>query len=567
MICPICLAAPHDGPDSALAAETHGDADAVAHGGANAGAPASFVTTPCNHHFCVPCIERVLLRPRPGGVPTSGPCPMCREQVSLFDLEGSACGVEEDMSSWPVRDAKYSQRALVPMQNASALLEGMIDRHGAIEGYGITFCFDESAASIDFAKPLRMAFRGDWTDDAIGHNLLDSIQFDRARFHSKSMTFCGNVSFANSPVRCEAGYFFQSLECLLHFSDNANYVRKGSLQWKYASTSAERYPLDGTWECQWGGRSVDTIVVQRHRFSCFDEEMHIVIDEKTRLPSYTWNYHNRLIKQTSTHQISGTGPGIGETLEWTTDLPGYEKIVWKQLETLESNKIEKCVEIKAGNFVYQRCNDLGGGDVALPSYHADTVWGNTFCQLFTVGLASYHFVGPDSSAVDADGDTNEIQMRAYISYENPRTEMWPDLDNGQSVPSRVPFRNIEWNAETRTFRGDICWEEDFGTTWMREAKWSYEIVFDPTFMFVKSGTCSRASGTDHRFGVDLIYINAALESPLREAARTTQSNTGEFLDVVRKWRDDDASSGTLEMLGNVAMSVIAERESMFDFNL
>ena len=140
--------------------------------------------------------------------------------------------------------------------------------------------------------------------------------------------------------------------------------------------------------------------------------------------------------------------------------------------------------------------------------------------------------------------------------------MWPDLDNGQSVPSRVPFRNIEWNAETRMFRGEICWEEDFGTTWMREAKWSYEIVFDPTFMFVKSGTCSRTPGWDQRFGVDLVYINAALETPLRETART-----GEYPNVVRKWRDDGASSGTLEMLGDVAMSVFTYRESMFDFNL
>jgi hypothetical protein len=27
-----------------------------------------------------------------------------------------------------------------------------------------------------------------------------------------------------------------------------------------------------------------------------------------------------------------------------------------------------------------------------PTYHGSTVWGNTFCQSLTVGLASYHFL-------------------------------------------------------------------------------------------------------------------------------------------------------------------------------
>jgi hypothetical protein len=55
--------------------------------------PILFLRTPCNHIFCRSCIERVLLRPRQrqrgsgsNGMPTRGPCPMCRATVSLFDL-------------------------------------------------------------------------------------------------------------------------------------------------------------------------------------------------------------------------------------------------------------------------------------------------------------------------------------------------------------------------------------------------------------------------------------------------------------------------------------------------
>lgn len=56
--------------------------------------PILFLRTPCNHIFCRSCIERVLLlRPRrrqrgggSNGMPTRGPCPMCRATISLFDL-------------------------------------------------------------------------------------------------------------------------------------------------------------------------------------------------------------------------------------------------------------------------------------------------------------------------------------------------------------------------------------------------------------------------------------------------------------------------------------------------
>ena len=211
--------------------------------------------------------------------------------------------------------------------------------------------------------------------------------------------------------------------------------------------------------------------------------------------------------------------------------------------------------------MYRRCDGgRPGSCMSLgPKYRSDTVWGNTYCQGFCVGMASYHF----SEVADPD----DGGFRAYISYESPRTEMWPTLDNGESVPPRVPFRDLIWEEETRTFRGDICWELDYGTTWMNESRWSYEMKFDPSFTFVELGTVSRSMGDSHRFGVDLVYINAALETPLREILRTSRT-PGAYLDLVRQWRDDgNASSATLEMLGEVAMNVMDERESMLDFNL
>ncbi len=230
----------------------------------------------------------------------------------------------------------------------------------------------------------------------------------------------------------------------------------------------------------------------------------------------------------------------------------------------------RSVEVDVGALVYQRFYDAGrspsGGEdgppsLSGPSYRSDTVWGNTYCQGLCVGMASYHFL--------EGGDNNDGggEFRAYISYESPRTEMWPSLDNGDSVPSRVHFRDIRWEVDTRTFRGDICWEIDYGTTWMNESRWSYEMKFDPTYAFVESGTVVRSTGEPpHRFGIDLIYINAALETHLREDLRRG-ARTVDYLNIVRQWRDCNASSATLDMLGEVAMNVLDERDGMIDFNL
>ena len=206
----------------------------------------------------------------------------------------------------------------------------------------------------------------------------------------------------------------------------------------------------------------------------------------------------------------------------------------------------RSVKVDVGALVYQRCNDarrspsggVGDGPPSLsgPAYRKDTIWGNTFCQGLCVGMASYHFLDGE--------DYDDGHHRAYISYESPRTETWPSLDNGDAVPPRVNFRNIRWEVDTRTFRGDICWEIDYGTTWMNESCWSYEIKFDPTYAFVESGTVVRSTGeSPHRFGIDLIYINAALEAPLREVLRGG-AQTVDYLDIVRRWRDCNASSAT-----------------------
>ena len=99
-------------------------------------------------------------------------------------------------------------------------------------------------------------------------------------------------------------------------------------------------------------------------------------------------------------------------------------------------------------------------------------------------------------------------------------------------------------------------------SWQNESKWSYEIHFHSSFLSIVSGTCSRRTGPPHRFGEDLVYINAAIEE-------TIQSSQGDANDLLLQWRQGNTlSSKTTFMLKRVLSHVKDGNHSpLVDFNL
>lgn len=300
-----------------------------------------------------------------------------------------------------VANHRYRQR---PLQRhiADEILQRAIDRKGCLEGFGITFCFQEPAASMQVARPLRMAPANDWASPLSWtlHDLRttrDSITFTCTDFHRQSMVFCGKVDFTD-PVCGSDGYFYDKLDCLLQFSSNGHYIRKANLSWRYASThshlpaeACRPYPLDGAWEVQYSGRESQRIQVQRHSFSCFGAHYDITLDQDHCL-RFTWP--SRLIRhpvvQSSKQKIlPGTnGPGIGETLEWECSIDSKRPphIIWRRLETKLENCWKSVVPILTGSFVYRRCRQQCDEErCSRPLHQANKLWGNTFCQ---VGLDS-----------------------------------------------------------------------------------------------------------------------------------------------------------------------------------
>lgn len=201
-----------------------------------------------------------------------------------------------------------------------------------------------------------------------------------------------------------------------------------------------------------------------------------------------------------------------------------------------------------------------------PTYYPDSLWGNIFCQGFKVGLASYHF------------QTNE---EAYISYEHPDTSQWPPLDDGSPVPPRVFFRNTTWDANERIFRGDICWKDDFNTTWQGFQKWKYKMTFDSKYSFIASGTVESIMGDDGEpremstFGDDLVYINAAVDERFQSLISIANDEQEDLWDrfnrlsrpLREEWTSEGASVRVTSMLHNALTKVIMGGENPVDFNL
>ncbi len=179
----------------------------------------------------------------------------------------------------------------------------------------------------------------------------------------------------------------------------------------------------------------------------------------------------------------------------------------------------ECIGSQGTTFYSEHSRPQPSGTIA---YNRNSPDGNVFIQAHKVGLASYHFV-----SVAGQGEEG-----VYISYEHEQCSAWPSLDDGSPVPYRVPFANISYDAETRTFTGKIPWMEVYGTTWNGCREWNYVMVFDSQFTCIVSGNVSMGRHVFHDsiYGETLNYYNAAIIEILKSGAtgaRVAESSENE----------------------------------------
>lgn len=412
-----------------------------------------FVQAPCGHAVCQPCMERILLT-QPNGVATRGLCPICRNPVNLFELVWQN---DPRKVAYP-RDTNITDSPIHGLTFVGRPEEGP------------TFHFTEDVPYIITASDGRR------------------IPFETFHWHDKSRTFHGTLTDESTA---------RDWNVVLQFSSDLRYISNGIVSQTSRNSSGSNYPLDGKWLVRWESGVRATIFVLQNVFHFGPYRYELDLSNKEEI-KFQWP-SPLSVTQTAVEGINletqSQGPPVGSQVVWRTSR--NERIVW----TRESMGGEHVERLGPGERMYRR---VDASTRSRPTYHGNTLWGNTFCQAFKVGLASYQFISPQEEG-------------AFISYENPLCARWPPLDDGTPVPSQVYFKNISFNESERVFRGTIEWQQEYGTTWQGCSKWMYTIKFDSEYTCIVSGKVKsvfHGNNDDEQdmstFGVDLVYINAAI---------------------------------------------------------
>jgi hypothetical protein len=508
------------------------------------GDPETMVSGPCQHDFCIPCLERVLTSPSPGAsnvrsslipsgdshlnAPTLGRCPICRSEMSLFDLK------KKKPSSDDTDDAyAYPKDRNI----ANSKLQGMVFiKNQCMEGNeSIHFPSSENGFPLPYLN-LEKVPRHDphWKLDD-GSSLPDKKYFEPGcHFHEQTRTFHGTIrwgqDYCRKRLRGSPRWDF-----ILSFSSDFRYIARGVfIARKESCQSTEcgeydcKFSLDGTWKVTWpdNGTSMD-ITVHGNKFLFatappFQDNSVPHAVQFTDPENPTVALGDQEFTQTS---ISGVylrspphGPALGESIGWAVSGSSRPEMIWTRQSMSTDNSLLEVAHFgpdHVGKRQYQRLiQGVNDQPVVMPTYHSDTIWGNTLCQALTVGMASYHFMSDESAG-------------AYISYEHERTAMWPPLDNGMPVPARMWFREISFDAERRIFRGTIDWFETHGTTWQGNRLWKYEMHFAEEYTYITGGAIRSVTRDSEEqetemsvFGEELVgvYVNGGLLEQIRTEA-------------------------------------------------
>lgn len=455
-----------------------------------------FAKAPCQHEYCLPCVERLLLtKQRPPShratempdahlaAPTRGRCSICRQEMTLFELK------YKDGSNIVVKDPDVASTALhgLTYEESNADFAAMLDD-----------------GSVAFSFPGKTGELASYTCSRAGHEPQIKLFDEGCHFHDKSRTFHGQLSWSREDdVAFPESKFAENTDVVLQFSSDWRFIAFGTMVHTPRKDSSKAFPLDGRWRLISQDGTVAHIQVFCSTFM-YGPCVCRVDTSNPKQPTFRWLSRDGdfLQKAVSGVDLEATpeGPSVGQSITWTTNAAAEQNtIVW----TRESFAREPDVEILGpGGRLFQLRNPPHD-DRTMPAYNGTTLFGNTFCQGLKVGLASYQFLD--------DGT-------AYISYEHPDCGRWPPLDDGTPVPSRVQFREPQFDAQERVFRGKIKWQEDIGTSWQGCAEWIYEMKFDVEYTCILAGRVLSLAGHGgdapqemSTFGLDLIYLNAAIK--------------------------------------------------------
>lgn len=550
--------------------------------------PTPLLVTPCGHTACRQCFERILLTTKTRNsiaredhsedkeliedmintaCPTRGRCPLCRKCTDMFELRHN-----NENRELCFTNEKTSDISISPLAGLS-----FSDRNGKIE---IGFPKDSNEKPT-FKLKLNL-------NDGCGDT--KSIDFEKGYyFHKKTKTFFGKIDWTKaqfeetgegSEIDFCATDEVDKWEVITQFSSEYDHIGHGAII-KYWKTNAKlnKYPLDGKWKIIWqkeDERDVDRVDLQSDHF---------------RIIGNTWTLHGHSYRlnldreqnknihffwdsDTIQTVVSGVdlknkpcGPDIGDTIEWKVNDSAYYRIFWTRETKNDSTPNQVELLGNDGTLIFRKNKNC---ETENPTYHSQSPWGNIFIQFLAVGVASYHFISSNGTGLDG----------AYISYEHHRCSVWPPLDNGSPIPARVPFVEVSFDADTRTFRGRIPWFDRYCTTWQGSKLWDYEIVFDSEFICIISGKVNSVIADDsehnmYHFGETLNYVNVAVKQKIISGVSNGEDGTdekiakviGELNNLKARLTEEGARERTLLLVSVAASGALHKDNDPIDYNL
>jgi hypothetical protein len=528
-------------------------------------------------------------------IPAWNVCPVCRQSLFLWDLrhvrvvpqKNGTINDDDDDDGPQEKNTLTEDEKMVP--NTETCRKDGSSRASTTSTsttYPGEFVYSHEAPTFNDIPFLRSSVWLETTDGAPGREGYGSFHFPphttdpqltqayynlehvshkrllltECLYHETSRILSAQLANEDEMSPDESSY-----RLILAFSSDGSFVRSGALVVEQPPLSPSRYamkfPFDGLYTYQ-----DERITVVGHK--CIVNGQPLLLQRTFEVDE---DYSDSLGQEdkelfpvdliklvtpdfrvmATTDHVSGVG--VGAQLIWNMKgTHGQRTMHWLReggpsavSDRLPRHKIHRWGGAYARRWLRRQGplpRENGGSNGGIPVYHANTVWGNVFCQAFKVGLASYHFVPPTA---------DEEQMgRVYISYENPATSEWPPLDNGQPIPAKVYFHNISFPNAT-TFRGSILWEQDYGTPWQGMIRWEYEMIFDEEFTCIVGGTVMSYSVHTpevprelSRYGEALVYVNAAL---YREVQRRLTVELGEGGDHSSQAYSDSFRSFSLEL--------------------
>ena len=414
---------------------------------------ATLVRGRCQHEFCIPCIERVLTVPSPmsiGGnnrhlngedgnnedahlsAPTLGRCPICRAEMSLFDLTKTTKNSNQqsatvaafqrncDIQNSPLQGMIFVEKKSTQGKESFHFPQSCADE--AAEEERARQQGEESKPQHEVSQPLpyldlscvpRSSRDTYWKFDN-GDPISDIVKFQPGcHYHHPTRSFHGTILWDAAIDNHREDTNQTNTQ-----SDNSN---SQNIQNLFHGCSRWDYILGFSSDLRWIARGIR---VARGPTGQVLDVVHFGSDD---------------VRKKQYHRYFGPH-------------------ATRQHDTASNNSTDR------------NCRKAVHYPEALP--------GNIFCQGLTIGLASYHFVSDNAAADTEDVSSNRTagELAAYISYEHEQVAMWPPLDNGTPVPSRVWFANTSFDASTSTFRGTIDWAGTHHTSWQGDRSWRYVLT-------------------------------------------------------------------------------------------